>query len=243
MGKAMLLQSATVHTRQGYKTRDTHAYESESTSARIRVRVDQSDPPQLSTGTAQEPQNRYLYVPNHEAPQVFTASTCTACNASAIAHAKEHMDSAARDGEDEAEDLTDPANLNEEIKQKRDVEHLEDLLARLTAQGWRERGAGETYGGGRCAPQTAASGDRARAGIKPAVELTMRGAAEGAIPGHGKTRIWRDTRASRAPPSAFAGVQGMSFVSCSSIDLLRVRGIATGSQSAEGARSGVRHDW
>ncbi|KAI9058448.1 hypothetical protein FKP32DRAFT_1680850 [Trametes sanguinea] len=52
----------------------------------------------------------------------------------AIAHAKEHMDSAARDGEDEAEDLTDPANLNEEIKQKRDVEHLEDLLARLTAQ-------------------------------------------------------------------------------------------------------------
>ncbi|OSD07140.1 hypothetical protein PYCCODRAFT_1456088 [Trametes coccinea BRFM310] len=51
----------------------------------------------------------------------------------AIAHAKEHADSAAMDGDDDAEDLTDPANLNEEIKQKRDVERIEDLLAKMTA--------------------------------------------------------------------------------------------------------------
>lgn len=51
----------------------------------------------------------------------------------ALAHAREHLD--AKMEEEDAEDLTDPANLNEEIKEKRDMEGLEDLMAQMNASG------------------------------------------------------------------------------------------------------------
>ena len=51
----------------------------------------------------------------------------------ALAHAREHLDAegkGARRDEDEY-DVTDPAELNEELKAKRDMEGLEDLMARM----------------------------------------------------------------------------------------------------------------
>ncbi|CDO76093.1 hypothetical protein BN946_scf184649.g19 [Trametes cinnabarina] len=59
----------------------------------------------------------------------------------AIAHAKEHLDAAAMNADEEAEDLTDPAKLNEEIKEKRDIEGLEDLIAQMNASGASEGAA------------------------------------------------------------------------------------------------------
>ncbi|KAI0720541.1 hypothetical protein C8T65DRAFT_567670 [Cerioporus squamosus] len=54
----------------------------------------------------------------------------------AIAHAREHLESSnTMDEDDDAADLTDPAKLNEEIKDKRDMESLEDLMARMGAPG------------------------------------------------------------------------------------------------------------
>ncbi|KAI0335828.1 hypothetical protein GY45DRAFT_1239813 [Cubamyces sp. BRFM 1775] len=53
----------------------------------------------------------------------------------ALAHAKEHLDSAAMDADEDAADLTDPAKLNEEIKEKRDMEGLEDLMKQMNAGG------------------------------------------------------------------------------------------------------------
>ncbi|KAH9854759.1 hypothetical protein C2E23DRAFT_867335 [Lenzites betulinus] len=54
----------------------------------------------------------------------------------ALAHAREHLDvSAPRDDDEDVEDITDPANLNEEIKGKRDIEGLEDMLAQMNASG------------------------------------------------------------------------------------------------------------
>ncbi|KAI0647982.1 hypothetical protein C8Q79DRAFT_925015 [Trametes meyenii] len=50
----------------------------------------------------------------------------------ALAHAKEHLESAMNQ-DDDAEDLSDPANLNEEIKEKREIEGLEDLMAQMNA--------------------------------------------------------------------------------------------------------------
>ncbi|KAI0632195.1 hypothetical protein C8Q77DRAFT_1158859 [Trametes polyzona] len=54
----------------------------------------------------------------------------------ALAHAKEHLDATMDEErrEDEA-DLADPATSNEEIKEKRDMEGLEDLLAQMNAGG------------------------------------------------------------------------------------------------------------
>ena len=50
----------------------------------------------------------------------------------AIAHAREHLESSnVMDQDDDAADLTDPAKLNEEIKDKRDIESLEDLMAQM----------------------------------------------------------------------------------------------------------------
>ncbi len=54
----------------------------------------------------------------------------------AIAHAREHLESSnSMDADEDAADLTDPAKLNEEIKDKRDVESLEDLMAQMGAPG------------------------------------------------------------------------------------------------------------
>ncbi|KAI0657354.1 hypothetical protein C8Q70DRAFT_919729 [Cubamyces menziesii] len=55
----------------------------------------------------------------------------------ALAHAKEHLGGAAMDADadEDAADLTDPAKLNEEIKEKRDMEGLEDLMAQMNADG------------------------------------------------------------------------------------------------------------
>ncbi|KAI0667593.1 hypothetical protein C8Q78DRAFT_981473 [Trametes maxima] len=50
----------------------------------------------------------------------------------ALAHAKEHLESAMNE-DDDTEDLSDPANLNEVIKDKRDIEGLEDLMAQMNA--------------------------------------------------------------------------------------------------------------
>ncbi|KAI0766395.1 hypothetical protein BD413DRAFT_605884 [Trametes elegans] len=50
----------------------------------------------------------------------------------ALAHAREHLESAMDEDED-AGDLADPAKLNEEIKEKRDMEGLEDLMAQMNA--------------------------------------------------------------------------------------------------------------
>ncbi|RPD62472.1 hypothetical protein L226DRAFT_610974 [Lentinus tigrinus ALCF2SS1-7] len=50
----------------------------------------------------------------------------------AIAHAREHLEpSNAMTQDEDAADLTDPAKLNEEIKDKRDMENLEDLMAQV----------------------------------------------------------------------------------------------------------------
>ncbi|KAI0754906.1 hypothetical protein C8Q80DRAFT_1095305 [Daedaleopsis nitida] len=54
----------------------------------------------------------------------------------AIAHAREHLESVqAMDEDDDGADLTDPAKLNEEIRDKRDIEGLEDLMAQMNASG------------------------------------------------------------------------------------------------------------
>ncbi|KAI0712235.1 hypothetical protein C8Q76DRAFT_768941 [Earliella scabrosa] len=54
----------------------------------------------------------------------------------AIAHAREHLESARpMDEDDDGAELTDPAKSNEEIKDKRDMEGLEDLLAQMSAPG------------------------------------------------------------------------------------------------------------
>ena len=39
------------------------------------------------------------------------------------------------DADEDAADLADPAKLNEEIKEKRDMEGLEDLMAQMNAGG------------------------------------------------------------------------------------------------------------
>ncbi|KAI1790125.1 hypothetical protein LXA43DRAFT_521396 [Ganoderma leucocontextum] len=48
----------------------------------------------------------------------------------AFAHAREHLNAHA-----DEEDLADPAALNEELKAKRDMESLEDLMARMSSGG------------------------------------------------------------------------------------------------------------
>ncbi|KAI0372244.1 hypothetical protein BV20DRAFT_1034716 [Pilatotrama ljubarskyi] len=54
----------------------------------------------------------------------------------ALAHAKEHLENAMdEDQAEEAADLADPAKLNEEIKEKRDIEGLEDLMAHMNPGG------------------------------------------------------------------------------------------------------------
>ncbi|KAI0770372.1 hypothetical protein C8Q74DRAFT_895355 [Fomes fomentarius] len=54
----------------------------------------------------------------------------------AIAHAREHLESSGpMDQDDDGADLADPTKLNEELKDKRDVERLEDLMAQLSAPG------------------------------------------------------------------------------------------------------------
>lgn len=54
----------------------------------------------------------------------------------AIAHAREHLESSGQmDQDDDGADLADPTKLNEELKDKRDVESLEDLMAQLSAPG------------------------------------------------------------------------------------------------------------
>ncbi|PIL22604.1 hypothetical protein GSI_15294 [Ganoderma sinense ZZ0214-1] len=53
----------------------------------------------------------------------------------ALAHAREHLEQARIDaamGEDE-DDVTDPAALNEELRAKRDMEGLEDLMAQMSS--------------------------------------------------------------------------------------------------------------
>ncbi|TFK91954.1 hypothetical protein K466DRAFT_481629 [Polyporus arcularius HHB13444] len=60
----------------------------------------------------------------------------------AIAHAREHLETSnAMDKDEDAADLTDPAKLNEEIKDKRDMESLEDLMAQMGAPGTTSTGA------------------------------------------------------------------------------------------------------
>lgn len=55
----------------------------------------------------------------------------------AIAHAREHLDTkmSETEADSDGEDLADPASLNEELKGKRDMEGLEDLMAQMTAGG------------------------------------------------------------------------------------------------------------
>lgn len=57
----------------------------------------------------------------------------------ALAHAREHLDAkmseAEADKDSDGEDLADPASLNEELKGKREMEGLEDLMAQMTAGG------------------------------------------------------------------------------------------------------------
>ncbi|OJT13627.1 hypothetical protein TRAPUB_9816 [Trametes pubescens] len=55
----------------------------------------------------------------------------------ALAHAREHLDAKMSEAEadSDGEDLADPASLNEELKGKRDLEGLEDLMAQMTAGG------------------------------------------------------------------------------------------------------------
>ncbi|KAI8986084.1 hypothetical protein BD414DRAFT_416329 [Trametes punicea] len=52
----------------------------------------------------------------------------------ALAHAKEHLESA-MDDDDGPDILTDPARLNEELKEKREIEGLEDLMAKMNPGG------------------------------------------------------------------------------------------------------------
>ncbi|EJF63369.1 hypothetical protein BD309DRAFT_855223 [Dichomitus squalens] len=52
----------------------------------------------------------------------------------ALAHAREHLDGEGRDRDarmDDEDDVTDPAELNEALKAKRDMESLEDLMAQM----------------------------------------------------------------------------------------------------------------
>ena len=52
----------------------------------------------------------------------------------ALAHAREHLEQARIDSRgDDEDDLTDPAALNEELKTKRDMEGLEDLMAQMSS--------------------------------------------------------------------------------------------------------------
>ncbi|KAI0826872.1 hypothetical protein BC628DRAFT_1319549 [Trametes gibbosa] len=52
----------------------------------------------------------------------------------ALAHAREHLGAPTqRDNDEDAADIVDPANLNEEIKERRDIEGLEDLMAQMNA--------------------------------------------------------------------------------------------------------------
>ncbi|KAH9933140.1 uncharacterized protein BXZ73DRAFT_46587 [Epithele typhae] len=51
----------------------------------------------------------------------------------AIAHAREHLEENARPAGNEDMDLMDATDLNDDLKQKKDMEGLEDLMARMGA--------------------------------------------------------------------------------------------------------------
>ncbi|KAI0356427.1 hypothetical protein OH77DRAFT_200893 [Trametes cingulata] len=54
----------------------------------------------------------------------------------ALAHAREHLENARTEEQvEDAEALRDPARMNEEIRERRDVEGLEDLMAQMNAGG------------------------------------------------------------------------------------------------------------
>ena len=53
----------------------------------------------------------------------------------ALAHAREHLERAGMHRDEDGEDVTDPAVLNEDLKAKRDMEGLEDLMAQMSSGG------------------------------------------------------------------------------------------------------------
>ena len=51
----------------------------------------------------------------------------------ALAHAREHLEQARMDADDDDDLVADPAAPNEDLKAKRDMESLEDLMAQMSS--------------------------------------------------------------------------------------------------------------